>query len=108
MRSRLLTGNARPFGEHEKAAASSGDDAPLVASDRLLRECYPARFGQFREKCAKGASTKWSGSSMSRRVAPQTGFESMTFWLTVIVLDFCELPSDELGRKARGRTPSAK
>jgi len=41
-------------------------------------------------------------------MAPQTGFESMTFWLTVIVLDFCELPSDELGRKARGRTPSAK
>src|ERR1039457_5070426 len=29
----------------------------------------------------------------------------MTFWLTVIVLDYCEAPSDEQGRKSRGRTP---
>jgi hypothetical protein len=24
----------------------------------------------------------------------------MTFWLTVIVLDYCEAPSDEQGRKS--------
>jgi len=32
----------------------------------------------------------------------------MTFWLTVIVLDYCESPSDEQGRKSRGRTPWAR
>src|ERR1035441_6624239 len=32
---------------------------------------------------------------------PQTVFELMTFWLTVIVLDYCESPSDEPGGKAR-------
>jgi hypothetical protein len=30
-------------------------------------------------------------------LAPQTGFELITFWLTVIVLDYCELPGDNSG-----------
>ena len=34
-------------------------------------------------------------------MAPQTGFELRTFWLTVIVLAYCESPSDEPGQSRR-------
>ena len=90
-----------------QASRREMETMPIRGGAQVLAELAmnAAGAGTRRGPARKLLDTGFSGGFC---MAPQTGFESMTFWLTVIVLDFCELPSDELGRKARGRTPSAK
>ena len=52
---------------------------------------------------AAAVLTKSRREFRSRRyLPPQTGFELMTFWLTVIVLDYCESASEEPGGSCGG------
>src|SRR5712692_7970618 len=100
--SRQLTKRALLSRESEKSRREWGDEV-LWRLDRPRRYAEEKRdsnhIGHFPQVHASQLLTRRTESSKSAYLAPQTGFELMTFWLTAIVLDYTDSPERRTGEQ---------
>ena len=99
---RALTRRALLGGDTENVAQQRIKKAHLIGRQAMwphLRKAPSRSIGYFQPIHAAAPLTARTESSKSDYLAPQTGFELMTFWLTVIVLDYTDSPERRTGEQ---------
>ena len=78
---------------------------PFCRARRSLPESgIPPIFAISAENGPLAVNRKGNGTRSGRNLPLRTEFEPATFWLTAIVLDYCESRSRRTGEQAAGRT----